>query len=293
MQILVYDHSYSEDPQRPGPLQQRALEAGLQILGKDARHVHDTSAADELLQSGAEAYFVHVDTLAWKKLSDFLPSTKWAVRFSTEQLGPTPRGQSSRGVVHCVTKVHDLSQREFMALTSLFLGDGQNEDLVSIRRGVIPSVVRGLISYKEAHELTRLYILLQGVLATWAADDGDEHSRARARRSLDVLSLRSTPPPPPTRFDSLEFLRTCLGVSGQRGDKDAKLNGEVLCCEIAAEVGHIDLSDLDVDTDPYRNDTTQFLKLSKALLTESGAGVLPEDVCFGAFAWLRRMLDVE
>jgi hypothetical protein len=212
--VVVFDHD-------SGRLQRLALPRAVCVVTTDSGDAKDEQAvrllkldrvAGETRNPNSwEVALLHVHDEPWQDLCAWLPAGRAIIRFSTQGFAPK-RPYAGNGLALCCTRrIKDLTEDDLPRLVSAVTDATIAE---ALRKGTIPATLRDLIAFGEPHTLRRLYIVLLGVLSTWAADPADP-AMAEARRALEVDDLA----PPPTReLATSGGIRRALGVDGVAAD---------------------------------------------------------------------------
>lgn len=196
----------------------------------------DESAKDCLIADTQwEIAFVHIDDAPWHALCEAKNVVgRVIVRFSTEGYPPMPRQGASAICLHCVKRIDELTDEDLRALKDALT---KKEVLEGFLQDHVPNGIRHLIKLVAPKNLVALHILLQGVLATWAANSGgDSETKHRTDRARELLHLTDTAlAAAPSGLDERRTLWKALGLEVS-GAVDAEL-GKTFRTVIAEESG--------------------------------------------------------
>lgn len=231
MKFIVYDHKGSE-----GALQGWAkTEEDISLATE--RNVDKAVAV--LLSSDADVMFVHLDDdSAWNRLINHVTESKAVFRLSSVGFAPTKpvgKGQNCFHVIPPTTGSDALSSAQ---LTEFRNALTKEDVLAELRAGQIPGSIRSFIWFEEPYLARSLHILLQAMLAQWAAETG----HPLRDQAVQVLGCRGNLPSFSRQADWALMLRKMLGSVLHNGrtidtsPTDAKLT------EVAMKKMHSELS---------------------------------------------------
>jgi len=219
--------------------------------------VHQLGIADSVdkaVQSDASCIFVHVLDEDWEKICEGLSEGRVALRFSTAGFRPkSPEGKHG-GCFRCLKPTKNdgkLTHQEFEALIRLF---ADADSVGSLRWGIIPPSVRGLISFEFPHRVRALHILLQGCLAEWASDRFNPH----AVEASKLLGSIEVPHYPGFRINRAQMF--CSVLSGRN------CNLEQLTSADKSSIEHQTMNSITIELGMKVGDTDESITIVRKLV---------------------------
>lgn len=263
---LCFDH-------RPRSTLTKACDRlGIEVLPVVTEYLRrEPAVVPEILSRGRRLIFVHVNDETWRSLLEKAPASSVIVRFTSDAgFPPIPPASEGPLALHCRKSISTVKVTDLVALAEVCRSEGALEQL---RSGRVPAALQGLLSFAPARRLVALYIMLQGVLAAWAAGCRGP----RAERALELLGTSELPGPPSgCSFTEARVLRRALGSPDDEAAWRPFL--ETLLGEAAQELGQEALS----KGNPLRGILEEVFDVEPT--KEIGA-----DRAFAAFSYLERL----
>jgi len=166
----------------------------------------DIDAAQQLLgRSDWKVAFLHINPEPWDDVVSNAPKGRVIFRFSGEGFPPRRPLINDAMCIFCNKRIDDIQQDDIDTLMTVLDSDEICENL---RKGRIPKSIGHLIAFERPHHLQSLMILIQGILASIAADP----EKSGSKEARECLGLSAIPVIPSQVTINKRIIRQALGI---------------------------------------------------------------------------------